>query len=177
MDRLINAVLRLSREGRRQFSPQTIDMSALLQSIAQTVAHRASDVGASLNVNDLPPVESDRLALEQIFSNLVDNALKYGRANEPLRIEIAGHITDTHVTYEVKDNGRGVDPRDHQRVFELFRRSGPQDRAGEGIGLAHVRALLRRLGGSINLTSELGQGSIFTVTLPRRWSVESRSAA
>ncbi|MGZ3359296.1 MAG: sensor histidine kinase [Xanthobacteraceae bacterium] len=177
MDRLINAVLKLSREGRRDFQPDDIDMNALLASIGQTVAHRASEQGATITVADLPPVMSDPLALEQVFSNLVDNALKYGRQGEPGRIEIRGRATPTQVTYEVRDNGRGIDPHDHQRVFELFRRSGPQDRPGEGIGLAHVRTLVRRLGGTMSLTSELGKGSVFTVTLPRRWIGENRSVA
>ncbi|MGZ3286246.1 MAG: sensor histidine kinase, partial [Xanthobacteraceae bacterium] len=177
MDRLINAVLKLSREGRRDFKPDDIDMNALLASIGQTVAHRASEQGATITVADLPPVMSDPLALEQVFSNLVDNALKYGRQGEPGRIEIRGRATPTQVTYEVRDNGRGIDPHDHQRVFELFRRSGPQDRPGEGIGLAHVRTLVRRLGGTMSLTSELGKGSVFTVTLPRRWIGENRSVA
>ena len=177
MDRLINAVLKLSREGRRDFKPEEIDMNALLASIEQTVAHRASEQGATVVVSDLPPVVSDQLAVEQIFSNLLDNALKYGRHEEPGRIEIKGRATRTHVIYEVCDNGRGIDPQDHQRVFELFRRSGPQDRPGEGIGLAHVRALVRRLGGTMGLTSELGKGSVFTVTLPRRWVGENRSVA
>ena len=66
----------------------------------------------------------------------------------------------------VADNGRGIDPRDKQRVFDLFRRSGAQDQQGEGIGLAHVRALAYRLGGSIDLESTLGLGSVFTLTLP-----------
>jgi signal transduction histidine kinase len=83
----------------------------------------------------------------------------------------------TQVTYEVRDNGRGIEPKDHQRGFELFRRAGPQNRAGEGIGLAHVRALVRRLGGHIALSSELGQGSQFKVTLPRRWTQDRRSVA
>jgi signal transduction histidine kinase len=79
--------------------------------------------------------------------------------------------------YEVRDNGRGVDPKDRERIFELFRRSGAQDRPGEGIGLAHVRQLVRRLGGSITLTSTPGQGSTFTVTLPRRWSGDAQRKA
>jgi hypothetical protein len=177
MDRLINAVLKLSREGRRQFTPQRVDMKAMLEQIVQTVTHRAAEQGATVTVGDLPPVESDRLAIEQIFSNLVDNALKYGRPEEPLRIEISGRGTATHVIYDVRDNGRGIAAQDHQRVFELFRRAGTQDRPGEGIGLAHVRALVRRMGGNMGLNSELGKGSTFTVTLRRRWPVDSRSAA
>ena len=145
--------------------------------MVRTVAHRATELGATVNVSELPDVESDRLALEQIFSNLVDNAMKYLRDGAPGQIEISGRSTGVQVVYDVTDNGRGIDERDHQRVFELFRRAGAQDRPGEGIGLAHVRALVRRLGGHMGLKSELGKGSTFTVTLPRRWSVQGRSVA
>jgi signal transduction histidine kinase len=178
MDRLINAVLKLSREGRRQFNPEQIDMAAMMKSIVDSVAHRAAESGTQIEIGDVSPVESDRLALEQIFSNLIDNALKYGRPDGG-HIEINGRATATQAIYEVRDNGRGIDPKDHQRVFELFRRSGVQDRPGEGLGLAHVRALVRRLGGHIGLSSELGKGSQFTVTLPRRWMQDKtrRSAA
>ena len=118
-----------------------------------------------------------RLALEQIFANLIDNAIKYRRSDEPLQVLVRGRSNSTHAIYDVSDNGRGIDSGDHQRVFELFRRSGKQDRPGEGIGLAHVRALVRRLGGAMELKSELGKGSTFTVILPLRWSVNARSAA
>jgi signal transduction histidine kinase len=177
MDRLINAVLKLSREGRREFRPEPLDMNELMSSIVQTVAHRATEQGATVTVGALPQAFSDRLALEQIFSNLIDNGLKYLRDDEPGRIRIEGHTNATQVVYQVADNGRGIDPQDHQRVFELFRRSGPQDRPGEGIGLAHVRALVRRIGGTLRLESQIGQGSTFTVTLPRYWKGEKRSAA
>jgi signal transduction histidine kinase len=177
MDRLINAVLRLSREGRRQFNPEQVDMNALIAGIVETVSHRAAELQASLRVDALPPVETDLLAAQQIFGNLIDNALKYGRHDEKLQIDIRGRLTATHAIYDVQDNGRGIDPADFQRVFELFRRAGKQDRPGEGIGLAHVRALVRRMGGTMGLSSEPGKGSTFTVTLPRRWAGDNRSAA
>jgi signal transduction histidine kinase len=177
MDRLINAVLKLSREGRRQFNPEQIDMAEVMDALAASVAHRAAEAGTKLEISNISPVESDRLAIEQVFGNLVDNALKYGRTDGSGHIEIVGRETPTQVIYEVRDNGRGIDPKDHQRVFELFRRAGAQDRPGEGIGLAHVRALVRRIGGHIGVSSELGKGSQFTVTLPRRWTLDRRSAA
>ena len=177
MDRLITAVLKLSREGRRQFNPEQVDMASLIQGIIDTVAHRAAELEATLRVGELPPVETDPLAAQQIFGNLIDNALKYGRDDEKLQIDVRGRLTPTHAIYEVQDNGRGIDPSDFQRVFELFRRAGKQDRPGEGIGLAHVRALVRRLGGTMGLTSEPRNGSTFTVTLPRRWSADKRSLA
>jgi signal transduction histidine kinase len=67
--------------------------------------------------------------------------------------------------YEIEDNGRGIDPKDHERIFELFRRSGTQDQTGEGIGLAHVRALMYRLGGTISCDSELDRGATFRLSL------------
>ena len=152
---------------------QAIDMQALLEQIRGTVSHRLTELGSVLDVEELPQVESDPLALEQIFANLIDNALKYRRIDEPLRIKVRGRIHSNKARYDVEDNGRGIDAGDHQRVFELFRRSGKQDRPGEGIGLAHVRALVRRLGGTMELKSTLGQGSTFTVSLPVRWSVQS----
>lgn len=175
MDRLINAVLKLSREGQRTFKPEQIDMSDLIGAIMQTVAHRVTEFEATVNVSKLPPVISDRLAVEQVFSNLIDNALKYRRPDVSPRIDITGRRLPRHVIYEVRDNGRGIDQRDFQRVFDLFRRAGPQDQPGEGIGLAHVRTLVRRLGGTMKLASEVGKGSVFTVTLPREWTGEKRS--
>jgi signal transduction histidine kinase len=115
----------------------------------------------------LPTLISDRLALEQIFGNLFDNAVKYRDRNRPLRIMIRAIESGRIVHFEIIDNGRGIAKEDHERIFELFRRSGVQDRPGEGIGLAHVRALARRLGGDIKVESELGVGTTFRVSLPR----------
>ncbi len=177
MDRLIAAILKLSREGRRDFRPERIDMDALVGTIRASVAHQAEAAGATVAAGPLKPITSDRLAIEQIFSNLVDNAVKYLRPGVPGRIEVACREEGADLVYEVRDNGRGIDGKDWERVFELFRRSGTQDKPGEGIGLAHVRALVRRLGGTIALTSKPGEGSVFSVTLPRRWSAEARREA
>ena len=173
MDRLINSILKLSREGRREFRPELVNMHELFQSIADSHAHRAAELGATVEISAVPPAFSDRLALEQIFSNLVDNALKYLQDGRSGRIQLRSHATPTSVIYEVQDNGRGIAPDDHERIFDLFRRAGTQDRPGEGIGLAHVRALVRRLGGQMTLRSALGEGSTFSVSLPRRWSAET----
>ncbi len=168
MDRLIKAILDLSRQGRAEFHPMPVEVAPLVENIGATMAHQLQERDATLKVGRLPPIVSDRMALEQIFTNLIDNAVKYLRADVPGRIEISASETPGYITYLVSDNGRGIDPRDKVRVFELFRRSGPQDRPGEGIGLAHVRTLVRRMGGAIIMDSELGRGTTFKVTLPRR---------
>ena len=128
--------------------------------------------------SELPEIVADRLAVEQIFGNLIDNALKYLSPERPGRIEIsADAASGGRVRFHVRDNGRGIAPQDHARVFELFRRSGVQDRPGEGIGLAHVKALVRSLGGRIEVSSELGEGTTFTVTLPLLgWQCSRRRA-
>ena len=171
MDRLIGALLKLSREGQRQFQPQFIDMSQLLRSTLEALAHQAQDVNAKISIGELPTITSDRLALEQVFSNLMDNAVKYLRVGVPGSIEVRATESDGAITYEVHDNGRGIDAKDRERIFDLFRRSGIQDRPGDGIGLAHTRALVRRLGGSINVESEPNRGSVFKVTLPKIFKV------
>jgi signal transduction histidine kinase len=169
MDRLIGALLKLSREGQRQFQPQFIDMSQLLRSTLEALAYQAQAVNAKISIGDLPAITSDRIALEQVFSNLMDNAVKYLRTGVPGSIEVQAAESDGTITYEVRDNGRGIDTRDRERIFDLFRRSGIQDRPGDGIGLAHARALVRRLGGSINVESEPDRGTTFKVTLPKKW--------
>jgi signal transduction histidine kinase len=175
MDRLISAILNLTREGRREFEPVRIDTRELIEAIVTTVAHQAAEAQAQIRVAPLPEIVSDRLALEQIFSNLIDNALKYLKPGVPGDISVRGRTKLGFAIFEIADNGRGIDPKDHQRIFDLFRRAGTQDRPGQGIGLAHVRALVRRLGGTMSVSSELNSGSTFTITLPIAWATSNRN--
>ena len=175
MDRLISAILNLTREGRREFEPVRIDTRELIEAIVTTVAHQAAEAEAQIRIEPLPEITSDRLALEQIFSNLIDNALKYLRPGVPGDISVRGRTKLGFAIFEITDNGRGIDAKDHQRIFDLFRRAGRQDKLGQGIGLAHVRALVRRLGGTMSVASELNHGSTFTITLPIKWSTSNRN--
>lgn len=167
MDRLINAILKLAREGKRSMAPETIMVRAMLDDIVASLQHRLDTAGASLRIGgDLTAIVSDRIAVEQILSNLIENAVKYLDPARPGMIEVTAKLQGGRAVIDVADNGRGIDPRDHQRIFDLFRRSGVQDQPGEGIGLAHVRALAYRLGGNIDVTSALGDGARFRLTLP-----------
>ncbi|WP_245161396.1 sensor histidine kinase [Brevundimonas alba] len=178
MDRLINAILKLSREGRRALLPELLDMTAMAQGIADSVRHQTGEAGAEIVVEPLPRLESDRLSMEQVFGNLIDNAVKYLDLARPGRIVVSGEDEPGGwVVYRIADNGRGVSPRDHERIFELFRRSGKQDRPGEGLGLAFVRNSVRRLGGEITVESELGKGSTFVLKFPTRLTLEESGEA
>ena len=178
MDRLINAILKLSREGRRNLLPETLDMTAMAQAIANSVHHQTEASGAKITVQKMPSIESDRLSMEQIVGNLIDNAVKYLDSERPGEIVVSGEeAPGNFIVYRIADNGRGIAPRDHERIFELFRRSGKQDRTGEGLGLAFVRNSVRRIGGTIDVESELGKGSTFLLKFPKRLNLSEPGAA
>ena len=167
MDRLINAILKLSREGRRNIAPEPLDMAALVGGIRDTLRHRLDETGGEIMVEgSLPMIRSDRLAIEQVFANVIENAVKYAHKSRAIEVTVRARAAGSRAIFEIADNGRGIDPRDHARVFDLFRRSGQQDQPGEGIGLAHVRALTYRLGGTIDVASTLGEGATFRIDLP-----------
>ena len=167
MDRLINAILNLSRQGGRVLSAEHLPMEQVIGEIVDSLATLAEERNASIRIDgSLPALNHDRLAIEQIFQNLLENATKYLRPGVPGDIVVRGVRSGARARFEIQDNGRGIAPQDHERIFELFRRSGAQDQRGEGIGLAHVRALAYRLGGTVTVSSELNEGSTFIVDLP-----------
>lgn len=167
MDSLINEILKLARLGHTPLVPEEIVMEALVGDCIATHQHRLDVGGATaVVIPPLPRIISDASSLHQIFMNLLDNAVKYFDPERAGRIVIRGRLDGISAIFEVEDNGRGIVPDDHERIFELFRRSGLQDQPGEGIGLAHVRSLVRRLGGEIGVISDGRTGTTFRLTLP-----------
>ncbi|MYZ48022.1 sensor histidine kinase [Propylenella binzhouense] len=178
MDSLIGAILKLSREGRRVLNAERVNVETLVETAADSVRHQVAENGGEIEVQKpLPSIISDRVALEQIFGNLIDNAVKYLAKDRPGHVVVSGQETRMGVLYEIRDNGRGIAPEDRERVFELFRRAGAQDKPGEGIGLPHVRTLVRRLGGDIDFESQLGRGTTFRVRLPKILPHDRKEAA
>lgn len=168
MDGLINAILKISRDGRRQLKPEIVELQPMLETITNSVYHQISESDGRIDLDiKATRLNTDRLSVEQILGNLFDNAIKYKHPQRPLTLAVRTAPEGRHmVRIEVEDNGRGIAEQDHERIFELFRRSGQQDKSGEGIGLAHVRSLARNLGGEITVRSRLGEGSTFVLRLP-----------
>jgi signal transduction histidine kinase len=168
MDGLINAILKISRDGRRQLKPEPINLKELVEVSAASIYHQVVELDGNVEISgDMPKIITDRLSLEQILGNLFDNAVKYASPDRPLELNVRAYRNGSRfVGIEVADNGRGISTEDKERVFELFRRSGQQDKPGEGIGLAHVRSLIRNLGGDISVESTIGKGSTFMLRLP-----------
>ena len=180
MDSLINAILKISREGRRQLKPEALNLAEMAEATVTTVQHQIVENGGAATVEvHVPRIVTDKLSLEQVLGNLLDNAIKYQQPGRPLELAVrAKPAPGNRIEIEVEDNGRGIAAADHERVFELFRRAGTQTQPGEGIGLAHVRTMVRSLGGDITLRSELGVGTTFIIILPRdlRSFIGSQSA-
>lgn len=170
MDGLIGAILRISREGRRALHPTEIDVMEVIEAATNAVRHQLVSAGGTVSVSgSAPEIVSDRLSLDQILGNLLDNAVKYRAGERPLRVDIRIAQDDRdHVTIDVADNGRGIAASDLHRIFDLFARVGAADQRGDGVGLALVRTLAKNLGGDITATSRLGEGTVFHLRLPRR---------
>ncbi|MBC7961579.1 MAG: GAF domain-containing sensor histidine kinase [Steroidobacteraceae bacterium] len=166
MDSLINAILKLSRLGRRDLKMERVDVVGIVQSILKTLGHQLEVGRVSVSVAVLPEVVSDKTAIEQIVGNLLDNALKYLDRSRAGQLEVSAESGAHETTFKFRDNGRGIAPEDMGKVFEIFRRAGKQDMPGEGMGLAYVKTLVRRLGGRIWCESELGVGTLFCFTIP-----------
>ncbi|HMN86889.1 MAG TPA: ATP-binding protein, partial [Bauldia sp.] len=175
MKRLINDLLGYSRVSNRPLSPESVDTRRVVGDVLRVLAGRIEAAGADIVVGTLPPVEADAGQVEQLFLNLVENAIKYRRELPP-RIVIEAEAAGDVVAFSVADNGIGIDPRFREKVFEIFTRLHGRDKyEGTGIGLASCRKIVERHGGRITVEDAPGGGSIFRFTLPA--GAQSRSLA
>ena len=166
MDKLLKGLLHLSRQGRASLQIEDIDMNACVARLVASFAYTIEDLKAELIAENLPPCRGDAVQLTQVFSNLINNAIKYREPSRPLRIVIRGSAAADRATYRVEDNGVGIANNHLEHVFELFHRLDPDKTEGEGIGLTIARQALSRMYGEIRAESELGKGSAFIVTMP-----------
>jgi PAS domain S-box-containing protein len=155
----IEGLLRYASVGRPQTGPVSVD-DVVDQAVAD-LSLELEGAGAQIIREPLPSVEADAAQLRAVFHNLLANAVRY-RSSEPLRVEIGS----TEGALYVRDNGRGIQPHDQRRIFELFRRGASADDVeGAGIGLALARRIIEAHGGQLWLESEPGEGATFFFTL------------
>jgi len=168
MGALIGDLLAFSRLGKDALAPETIELSPLIENILSDFEPRRIKADAEIVVEeDLPVVIGVRTLLGQIFTNLVDNALKYSRSDVLPRIKISGAIEGRWAVIRVKDNGLGIPPEHQDKIFNIFQRLHSRDLySGTGVGLAIVKKAASLMGGSVGVESEIGKGSVFWVRLP-----------
>jgi len=172
LSRLIDRVLDFSRAeiGRRKYDLRDEDLASLVESAIEICEPEAMVKDISIDADGLSrrvPVRADADALVQALENIIDNAIKYSPRQS--RVQVVLNTDDNQASISVSDSGIGIDPTEHGRIFEEFYRAArPEVRTirGSGLGLALVRHTVERHGGSVGVTSSVGKGSTFNVTLP-----------
>jgi PAS domain S-box-containing protein len=168
MSLLIDDLLQYSRLGRQALHLKPIALNEVLNGPAKDLAQRLDQVGGTLEIApNLPTVLADKTLLNQIFTNLLENAVTYRQADRPLQISITAETQERAAIICVRDNGIGIPAEHHQKIFNIFQRLHSDDEyPGTGIGLATVRKSVEMLGGAVWVESESGAGSRFFIRLP-----------
>ncbi|MBI3343287.1 MAG: hypothetical protein HY028_00125 [Gammaproteobacteria bacterium] len=172
LSNIMDGLLQLSRVGRVEYQMQHVDLNSIVKRIIDSMQTIISQRCATVTVHKLPAAWVDSGAVEQIFANLIGNALNYLDPKQPGLIEV-GCCADKETThnavlniYYVKDNGLGISEQAKTKLFRIFQRFHPDSAKGEGIGLAIVRRMVERHGGRITVESTEGAGTTFFVALP-----------
>lgn len=168
LDHLIEDLLTYARLDAETPTISTVQLDALVQSILNDRRLTLTETGVELAVQVAPQtIKTWERGLNQVLSNLIDNAIKYSRKATPPRLTIVASNTDGHCHLSVADNGIGFDMKYHDRIFGLFNRLVRVDEfEGTGAGLAIVKKLVDKLGGSIRAESIVGQGTTFFLVIP-----------
>jgi signal transduction histidine kinase len=169
MDRLIQDLLAYSRLSRTELQFSPIDLNALVADVVASFQQEIDARQATVEIAPwLPAVMGHRATLELVMHNLVSNALKFTSKERPPTIRIWAETRDRNLRIWLEDNGIGIEPAHHERIFRVFERLHPvSDYAGTGIGLAIVRRGVERMGGRSGVQSESGKGSSFWIEIPR----------
>jgi len=168
MTHLLDGLLAVVRTGRIQINVQEVNVDALLQLVLEGFEHRLRMEQVQILKDSLPKCMADPDLLSQIFANLIDNAIKYRSPSRNLEIHISGEVHGGEIWYHVKDNGIGFDQKMAPQVFRLFHRLHPRSNIeGHGIGLTIAQSMANRMRGFLEVQSEEGFGSVFTVRMLR----------
>ncbi|HSK87773.1 MAG TPA: ATP-binding protein, partial [Anaerolineales bacterium] len=168
MEALLNDLLELSRIGRMMNPPEHIPFEEIVREALERVRGRLDARQARIEIqSNLPVVYGDHVRLVEVLQNLLDNSAKYASPQSEVYIEIGTKEDNQHQTiFFVRDNGIGIDPQFHERIFGLFNQLDARAE-GTGIGLTLVKRIIEVHGGQIWVESELGKGATFSFTLPK----------
>ncbi len=161
MGRLIEDLLMLSRAGRNRGKTEPVDVSRLVRELTADLQAQLEELGTTLEIHDgMPEIMADRTAISRVFENLLNNAIKYGCEGSQSKITVGSQTLDAQVRFFVKDNGPGIAPEYHKKIFGLFQRLD-SDQDGTGVGLAIVAKLMHVHDGRVWVESSPGTGATF----------------
>jgi PAS domain S-box-containing protein len=169
METFVTDLLVLARVGAVPLVFGDVSSSEVVSTVAARLEPRLKERGVTLEVADaLPVIRADRERISQVFENLMVNAVKFAGHMDNPEVEVGCKINKDDYLFYVRDNGIGIDPENHERIFEMFLRlSEIEDREGTGIGLPIVESIVRSHGGRVWVESEKGKGATFYFTLPK----------
>jgi light-regulated signal transduction histidine kinase (bacteriophytochrome) len=166
MRRLISELLAYARAASHIRDVQRVPSSEVLHEAVANLTKMIEESHASIESEMLPVVNFDASQLGQVFQNLLDNAIKYRKPDDPLRVHISARQDNTEWVFIVADNGIGFDQGAAETIFEPFKRLHGANTPGSGIGLAICKRIIERNGGRIWAESVVGRGSAFSFTIP-----------
>lgn len=175
MSHLIDDLLKYARVSRGDRATEVVRLEEVFAEVLDDYATRLAEAGGEVSLSELAPVQGDRTQVRQLFQNLVSNAIKFRRKEVPLAVSIRGWVVDGRMLeVSVRDNGIGFEEKYREKIFQVFQRlHGRSEYEGTGIGLAVCARVVESHGGTIDVRSEPGEGTVFVVTLPLAEKVES----
>lgn len=166
MSVLINGLLEMSKIGTYEVKNEDINVNLLIREIKKNLAHKIEKHKIRITVDQLPNCFSDKYKLQQVFTNLIDNAINYKKNDVESFIKITGSTEQNIISYSVEDNGIGIETENLDKVLEMFYRNDPELADGAGLGLTIVCKALETINGELKFESERNVGSKFSISLP-----------
>jgi PAS domain S-box-containing protein len=166
MQRLITDLLAYSRLGRKDVSEAEVNFNEAVHKVLYSMSSTIESLNGAVTHDELPVLRAHETSIIQLFQNLIGNALKFRGEEAPI-IHVGVNKDKNEWIFSVKDNGLGIEPQYHERIFQIFQRLHSKERySGTGIGLSICKKIVSNYGGRIWVESELGKGSTFYFTIP-----------
>jgi PAS domain S-box-containing protein len=183
MQDLINDLLMFSRLSAKGQTYSRVALTKVARSVLSDLEVRVEETGGKVNLGELPSIDADPIHMRQLLQNLIGNALKFSRPGVPPVVDITGEVVPgpggegPMLRLVVADNGIGIEPRHHDRIFGIFERlHGRGKYEGTGVGLAVCRKIVEQHHGSITVTSVIDEGTTFTILLPIKQQERSQKS-
>lgn len=166
IDKLINGLLQISRTGRIEMYVSNIDMNLLLTDVLSALNYQIEEMGVKIDMAELPNCFGDMNLLNQLFSNILSNSIKYRHPDRQLSLTISGKNQYNRIVYTIQDNGIGIAKRHLEKIWDVFFQVNPaKTDSGDGIGLSIVKRIIDKHRGKIKVTSAEGEGTTFNIEL------------
>ena len=166
IDQLLTGLLKLSRLGLAAVEIEKLDINLMIAEILNSLEYQIKEKNIDVQVDNLMPCYGDSSQINQVFSNLIHNSLKFIDESRPGNVYIYSEKKGENIVYCIKDNGIGIEQKDHDKIFEIFHQIKPDLKRGQGLGLSIVKRIVDRHDGEVFVESHVGQGSSFFVSLP-----------